>query len=224
MPWDASFGKSRKAVRVEDEAAFARIWPRFAARGGEMLLQELIPGPESLIESYHAYVDGQGEIPAEFTGRKIRTFPVEYGASCALETTDAPDVAAAGREFVEKTGYRGVMKADFKRRPDGSLALLEVNPRFSLWHALGAEAGVNIPAFVLADLTGGARPDVAIARPGTTWCDPAADYRAAREMGMSRTAWLRWMLTRCDIRSAASAHDPLPFIRGKWLRRLVPGD
>ena len=222
--WDALFGRLRKAVRIDDQSELKRVWARLALRGRQVLLQELIPGPEALIKSYHAYVDDHGLIAAEFTGRKIRTFPIEYGASCALETFDAPDVLAAGREFVERTGFKGVLKADFKRRPDGSLALLEVNPRFSLWHALGAKAGVNIPAFVIADLTGRPRPKPAHARPGTTWCDLAADMRAARELGMSRFAWLRWVLMTCDVRSAASRRDPLPFIRGKWLRRLLPGN
>jgi predicted ATP-grasp superfamily ATP-dependent carboligase len=111
-----------------------------------------------------------------------------------------------------------VLKADFKRRPDDSLALLEVNPRFSLWHALGAKAGVNIPAFVLADLLGRPRPTARQARPGVTWCDPRADLDAARELGVSRARWLRWLLLECDVRSGSSIRDPLPFVR-----RLLPG-
>lgn len=216
--WDASFGRSRKAVRVDDRAGFERVWPSLTRRGGEVLLQELIPGPESRIESYHAYVKADGETVGEFTGRKIRTFPVEYGASCALETTDAPDVVAAGRDFVQRTGYRGVLKADFKRRPDASLALLEVNPRFSLWHSLGAAAGVNIPAIVLAELTGGEPPEERTAKVGVTWCDPPADLKAARELGIGRARWLRWVVSECDVHSATSVRDPLPFIR-----RLLPG-
>src|SRR5215470_19812901 len=38
----------------------------------------------------------------------------------------------------------GVAKPDFKRAPDGRLLLLEINPRFNLWHHLGAVAGVNL--------------------------------------------------------------------------------
>ena len=220
--WDSLFGAARKAVLVEDPTALAQVWPRLAQRGGEALLQELVPGPESEIESYHAYVDSGGEIAAEFMGKKIRTFPIQFGSSCALETTHAADVRSAGRDFIEKTGFCGVMKADYKRRPDGSLALLEVNPRFSLWHSLGAAAGVNIPAFVMADLLGRPRPAPAEARAGATWCEPAADIKAARELGVSRLQWLRF-LAGCDVRSAASLRDPLPFIRGRVLSRLLGG-
>ena len=43
-------------------------------------------------------------------------------------------------------GLRGVAKLDFKRTAAGELVLLEVNPRFNLWHLPGAVAGVNLPA------------------------------------------------------------------------------
>src|SRR5918993_3101329 len=81
--------KSGKALRIDTAEEFRRKWPELNASGVEMLAQELIPGSESSIESYHVYVDGDGRILGEFTGRKIRTYPREYGDSTALETTDA---------------------------------------------------------------------------------------------------------------------------------------
>ena len=45
----------------------------------EVLAQELIPGPETCIESYHVYVDGEGEVVGQFTGKKIRTYPERFG-------------------------------------------------------------------------------------------------------------------------------------------------
>ena len=53
-----------------------------------------------------------------------------------------------GRTLVQRLGLRGVAKFDFKRAADGRLFLLEVNPRFNLWHHPGALAGVNLPALV----------------------------------------------------------------------------
>ena len=43
-----------------------------------------------------------------------------------------------------RLGLKGLVKLDFKRADDETLHLLEVNPRFSLWHHLGAVAGVNL--------------------------------------------------------------------------------
>src|SRR5439155_95698 len=101
---------------------------------------------------------------AEFTGRKIRTHPTQHGHSTALEITDAGDVAALGRDLVHRVGLRGVAKLDFKRGPDGRLHLLEINPRFTLWHHPAALAGVNVPLLVYGDLTGASRPPLLKAR------------------------------------------------------------
>jgi predicted ATP-grasp superfamily ATP-dependent carboligase len=164
------------------------------------------------VESHHAYVDDAGAIVAEFTGRKVRTLPPERGHSSAIVITDREDVAAAGRSVLQRLGFRGVAKLDFKRDPDGRLWLLEVNARFSLWHHPGAVAGVNIPALVYADCAGLPRPPVGAARPGTRWCELSTDRTAARLAGLPTRRWLRWVIA-CETRHGVAADDPMPFLR-----------
>jgi D-aspartate ligase len=215
-PWEA-IGGSRKALQVDTPAAFRELWPRLVAVGMDLLAQELVPGPETRIESYHVYVDQQGHIVGEFTGQKIRTQPASYGYSTALTITDKADVTAQGRALVEKLKLRGVAKFDFKRGPDGRLHLLEVNPRFTLWHHPGAIAGVNLPALVYADLIGLPRPAVPPARVGVRWCLVWKDLPAAKACGMPFWAWLLWAL-RCEAKSAIAWDDPMPLLRGAWSR------
>lgn len=217
--WDA-LGEGRKALHVADAAALRALWPRLAAAGADFLVQEEIPGPESAIESYHVYVDRMGAIAGEFTGAKIRTWPAACGHSTALTITDAADVTALGRVLTRKLSLRGVAKFDFKRGADGRLHLLEVNPRFNLWHHLGAVAGVNLPALVYADLTGRPRPPTVPARPGTRWCT-LKDFLAARQAGLSPLRWLRFVRS-CAAKSAIALDDPMPLLRG-GLARLAHG-
>jgi predicted ATP-grasp superfamily ATP-dependent carboligase len=188
---------SAKALHVETRAELAGLWPRLAEAGIRVLAQESIPGDETQVESYHAYVDANGRVVAAFTGRKLRTFPTRYGHSSALELSEASDVDEIGREVVARLGLCGVAKVDFKRGPDGRLWLLEVNPRFTLWHHPAAVGGLNIPAIVHADLTGMPRPDVGAARPGVTWCHPRYDIRSARSHGVGMASWLRFV-RRCE--------------------------
>ena len=200
-----------KAIEVGSAEALASVASRLRAAGVDLLVQESVPGPETSIESYHVYVDAAGEVAADFTGRKIRTEPERFGHSSAVETTTAPDVAELGRELSLRMGLRGVAKLDFKRAPDGGLRLLEVNPRFNLWHHVGAAAGVNLPALVYADLTGRPRPEVGQARPGVRWCHPVLDFSARRTAGIPLSRWLPW-LAGTHARSGLALDDPMPVV------------
>ena len=206
-----------KAVELHSSGELDAIWPVLAASGVEFVLQELVPGREDHVESYHAYVDEGGEVVGEFTGRKLRTWPPAYGETTALEITDQGDVRELGRWCMRELGLRGVAKLDFKRAPDETLFLLEVNARFNLWHLPGAVAGTNLPALVYADLVGRRRPATGL-HPGVRWSVPWFDLRAARAEGMSLAAWLRWQ-ARCETRHILAVDEPMPFIQGLVWRR-----
>ena len=209
-----------KAIRVDREQDLEALWPRIVASGVDVVAQELISGGEERIESYHAYVDASGDVVGEFTGRKLRTYPPMYGFSTALEITEIDDVAALGRDTTSRLGLRGVLKADFKRAPDGRLYLLEINPRFNLWHHLGAKAGVNLPELVYRDLVGWPRRANPHATPGARWCWPWQDVRSARAAGIPLGRWLMWA-ARCDAKSVVAWDDPMPFVRGLVLPRIA---
>jgi D-aspartate ligase len=208
-----------KAVATDDPEALRRLWHRLAAADMQILAQELIAGPESQIESYHTYVDEEGTLVAEFTGKKIRTRPARFGYTTSLSITDADDVAALGRQIVQRLGLTGVAKLDFKRTADGRLRLLEVNPRFTLWHHPAAVAGVNIPALVWSDINELPRPRVRRARAGVTWCDLWEDAAAAREVGELGLRWVVWA-ARCDAKSGFAWNDPMPFVRAVALPKV----
>jgi predicted ATP-grasp superfamily ATP-dependent carboligase len=205
-------GAPAKVVEIESLDEMRRIWPRLRDAEIECLAQELVRGPESSIESYHTYVSASGDVLGEFTGRKIRTWPVGYGHSTALETSDAPDVAELGRWCMKRMGLVGPAKFDFKRDAVGRLHLLEVNPRYNLWHHLGAVAGVNLPEIAFGDLTGQDISSRRDARVGLTWCKPWHDVLAARASGMGTLRWLRWALA-ADAMRGISKDDPWPLGR-----------
>lgn len=215
--WNPMSGGA-KALRVDDAAALRRVWPRLAGQG-PVILQRLIEGPESRIESYHVYVGGGGDIVCEFTGRKLRTHPKEFGDTTALEITAAADVVETGRDIVGRLELTGVAKLDFKRDADGRLWLLEVNPRFNLWHHAGAVAGANIPDAVYRDLTGRRRRACVSVERRITWCHPTRDFRAARLDGIPLATWARWAWAT-EAKWGLSMRDPMPFVRGVLVRRL----
>jgi D-aspartate ligase len=216
--WGPVAGKA-KALILDSQRALFEVWQQLANTGVAMVAQEHVAGGEERIESYHAYVDERGEVAGEFTGRKIRTLPSQFGFTTACEITDEGDVRERGRHCMSVLGLRGVAKVDFKRDPSGELRLLEVNPRFNLWHLPGAVAGVNLPALVYADLAGLPRPRAELTRPGVRWSLPWNDFRAARQQGVGLARWLAWQ-AGCETRHVVAANDPMPFLRGFAWRRM----
>jgi predicted ATP-grasp superfamily ATP-dependent carboligase len=213
-----------KAVRADESAVLAEVLDRATDQGIDVVVQEYVPGPETRVESWHAYLDAEGVV-GEFCGEKIRTWPIDHGHSTALRVTDHADVRAAGRDVVGRIALRGLVKVDFKRDPGGRLRVLEVNPRATLWHHPGAIAGVNLAALAYADLAGLPRPPIGPLRTGVTWCTPREDRWAARALGVSTLAWIL-QTARADARSGAGWTDPLPFVLGEVLpsiARRVPG-
>lgn len=202
-----------KARHVETPGELAELHTALAGSDLDVLIQEVIPGPEDRVVSYHCYVDEAGEFVGEFTDRKLRTFPKVYGYSTAIEITNVPDILELGRELTRRMGIRSsVAKFDFKEDPDGNLILLEVNPRFNLVHHPGALAGVNLPALVYADLTGRPRPAASFRRSGVTWCNPAHDYQAARAWDIGVVEWMKLVATS-NAYSGIALDDPLPLPR-----------
>jgi D-aspartate ligase len=209
--WVTAVGSSTKALRIETKEELLEFWPRLRGLSKPAVAQESIPGPETAVVSYHVYVDEHGEVAGEFTGRKIRTIPVEYGHTSSLTITDDPGVVRLGREVCRTLDLRGVAKIDFKYGPDGRLYLFEINARLTLWAHPGARAGVNLPAIMYADLTGAPRPQCRTTRTCLDWVHPK-DVLAARAHGISLATWLRWLWRAQPVKGVWRWDDPLPLL------------
>ncbi|MCL2448691.1 MAG: ATP-grasp domain-containing protein [Polyangiaceae bacterium] len=224
---DHVIGSTQKAVAVSSRAELAALAPALEAHPSDFILQPLIEGSEQRIVSYHAYVNQSGVI-AEFTGRKVRTVPREYGFSSYVQITDDDRVRRLGRDIISRLGFQGVVKFDFKEDVrDGELYLLEGNPRFNLWHHPGAVAGVNLPALVYHDLVspGTVRPVPRRVRAGVRWMWALADLQECRAAGELHTLqWLR-ELAAADVVEDMCLSDPLPGVArlvDRLLERVAP--
>lgn len=202
----------QKAIRVDSQAELLALAPALATHPSDFILQPLIEGSEDQIVSYHAYVSEAGVV-ADFTGRKVRTAPPQYGFSTYIEVTDDDRVRRLGRDVLTRIDFRGVIKLDFKEEGrDGALHLLEANPRVNLWHHPGAIAGVNLPALIYRDLVapGSARPETRRARPGVRWMWALPDLHQQRASGaFPALQWLQEIVS-ADVVEDLCWSDPLP--------------
>jgi predicted ATP-grasp superfamily ATP-dependent carboligase len=217
----------------------ARIYPSASALLADpvarrlrdrLLVQDYIPGDDRQIYSFHGFADESSRLLAAFVGRKIRTYPPQTGESAYLElVAGETTLEALGQAVVAQLGLRGVFKMDFKRDArDGRFYLLEINPRFNLWHQLGAANGINLPALAYAYLTRGANtapaaavPVLSAPAPRVRWLNFALDRPAFREARRQGALTLRGYLASLagvpKVYRLWSWRDPLPFFA-----RLLP--
>lgn len=105
---------------------------RDAGFGGQMLVQELVPGDDTFNRLVNAYVDSSGTMTMAASGQVLLGLhqPAFLGnAAIALVEYDAELVAMVGR-VLSAVGYRGYASVDLKIDPrDGVPRLLDINPR-----------------------------------------------------------------------------------------------
>lgn len=214
----------QKAVRIQDRAALRALAPALETHHTPLIVQECVEGGEERVVSFHAYVRPGGEVVAAFTGRKIRTLPPTFGVSCYVEITDDERVHRLGREILDRLEFYGVLKMDFKEDArTGRLYLLEINPRFNLWHYPAAVAGANLPALVYRDLCGLDWPLSTRVQPGVRWLALHRDLHAfpayRRRGALTVGSWLASLCHRC-VYDAFAWDDPAPAITACWTQSL----
>lgn len=190
----------------------------------QLAFQEYVPGDDDAIWSFHGFAAPGGEVLEWFVGRKIRTFPALTGDSSYLCLARDRSLVKIGRDIAARIGLTGIFKMDFKRcAASGRFYLLEINPRFNLWHYLGAKSGVNLPQAAYEYLLDGARPVHAEARLAYRWLSLRHDWRAYRDLKargkLGFGQWLWSLVEAPKLYDLFAWSDPLPFAR-YWSTRL----
>jgi predicted ATP-grasp superfamily ATP-dependent carboligase len=205
-----------KVLKVSSAAELREWGGRLRGGGRSFFLQEYVAGADDAIVSYHAYLDAAGRTLAWFVGKKVRTYPMDTGRSTCLELARDEEVRALGESILARLEFRGVVKIDFKRDArTRRLFLLEINPRFNLWHYLGAVSGVNLPGVCHRDLTGGKPFPSPKYRTGIRWISVPMDLRATwsllRSGRLDAGAWIRSYAGR-KIYNRFAWSDPMPVL------------
>ena len=161
----------------------------------DIMIVEMIPGPDTLLSSYYTYMTDTGERLYDFTKKIIRRHPENRGAACCHETENLPLTAKLGLEFFDFAKLRGMGNIEFKKdERDGKLKIIEVNARFTaaLEHAARSRAPLDLIAY--AALTNQTPPKTDDIREGILYWYPLRDFAAARKLRKAgRLTWRTWM-------------------------------
>ncbi len=113
---------------------------------GSYLIQEWLPGDEFSVD---VYINSQGK--ALVSVPRIR-MKIDSGVAVAARTQHNTALSLLAIEVAKVVGILYVANIQFKRAVDGTLKLLEINPRFPGTLPLTAAAGIDIPQLLIKDL------------------------------------------------------------------------
>jgi D-aspartate ligase len=159
---------SRQAFRCETlhevEDAYAEA-EEFAP-----MVQELVPGSDGTLYTVGSYLTRDGRALGVFCGRKLRQTPPVIGTCRVGEAMWLQEAVDDALRLLRGFGYFGLSQVEFKQDArDGSLKLMEINPRLWQWHGLAAACGVDLPQIAYADVVGGVYPDASMDGFGKRW-------------------------------------------------------
>lgn len=181
----------------------------------EVIIQEVIPGDGT--DQYSAcflFLDGKSF--ASMTACRMRQHPLDFGnATTYAETVDEPQLLEYGLKLLEASGYNGLCEVEFKRdRRDGTLRLLEVNPRTWKWHSISEAADVPFIQLFYRWLSGEAvEPAAPPAR--ASFCHAATDIPVRLQLLFKGSKY--WNRILRPVQNAVWApDDPSPW----WYEKL----
>jgi predicted ATP-grasp superfamily ATP-dependent carboligase len=194
--WRTRVSTSQKGFVVKTREELVERLRVVAEMGVPVLVQELIPGPDTNHFKASAYFSSGGQPLLAFGLRKIRQCPPGAGFGCLVESFHDADLMTLGIGFLRSIGYRGVGSVEFKLDPrDRQLKLIELNPRYWQQVALAERCGMNFPLVHYLDLTGREPSPSTRFQEGVKWLNLHRDidaFRIYRRRGeLSTLQWLR---------------------------------
>lgn len=170
------------------------------AKNLDVMVIEMIPGPDSFLSSYYTYMADDHQPTFDYTKCIIRRFPVNRGLACYHQSKWMPETAENGKRFFEGIGFTGFGNVEFKRDPrDNVLKIIECNARFTSAQELIVRAGAPIDFIHYCKATGQPAP-------------------AFNEYDQKLTFWygLRDFLAFLEMRKAGQITTP------QWIKSLFP--
>ena len=129
---------------------------REAGFAGDMLVQELIEGDDTWMDSITLYLDQRGECTLFGSARVLLEdhAPAMLGNPVAMITQQVPELWQKTSQMLKSVGYRGFANFDIKRDPKhpGRYVFFEVNPRIGRNSFYNLAAGVNPVELAVRDL------------------------------------------------------------------------
>lgn len=217
-----------KLFTADDESQLLDSLRLTAEAGVEMLVTEIVKGPEHFTWTYSAFLDDDGRPLFGLTRNKLRSEPVHFGTNCFVVTRRNAAVEELGLAFLQGVGMRGLAHVEFKwDATDGTYKLIECNHRFVNAQEVIRRAGLDFAVLVYRRALGediGAPPPW---REGVRLWWPERDLKAAlayrREGSLTLRQWVRSLMHAPIYSPRFAVDDPGPtaLMGARRLQRLL---
>ena len=184
-----------------------------------VMVQEIIPGPDTEIYQLQAYVNKNGEISARFFNNKVRQNPPRFGIMrVGISTERNAEVEDLSERLIKESDYRGYFHIEFRKDPrDGRYKLMEVNTRMIRPSWMAVSCGVNFPWIMFNDLVLDEQLEVQGYTVGKYWIELYSDLlntvlRRKLE-DFTLTDYIRPYLARDKAFALMSLKDPKPVLK-----------
>jgi predicted ATP-grasp superfamily ATP-dependent carboligase len=194
---------SSKLVRNAEQ--LAQLVPTL---GDRCLVQQRKQGP---IYSFSG-VRADARLLAFATSRYSRTYPVDGGPVAYARTVEPPpQLEQRVNVMLSLLGWQGIFEVELVRGADGTLSVIDMNPRVFGSLSLVTTAGAPLPA-IWCEWLLGREPRRAVARPGVWYRWEDADARH-----------LLWQLRHGHVRAALAVARPHRRVVHAHFRLRDPG-
>jgi predicted ATP-grasp superfamily ATP-dependent carboligase len=177
--WRERFG-DRRVLLVRNPEEARRVGEGALAEGLPLLLCEYVPGGDTCVEEAILVRTADGSYPVHLGCRKIRQFPVGFGAASLCEAAELPETMEMARAILDAVNFVGVCGVETKRHAEtGERYFLDANVRLPTHWGLGDAAGLDSSARLAAVSRGARLGPQAPLRRSVRLVFPQLDVRAA---------------------------------------------
>lgn len=184
----------------------------------QVMVQEIIPGPDTLLYKCMTYINSSGEPAGFFFYNKLRQNPPGFGVIRVCKSASYnQEIADLFDKILKASGYKGFITVEFKLDlRDNKLKFIEANVRMPRNNWLPYSCGVNFPWIIFSDQANNSYITFKSYDDNKYWIELYSDllnsvFRHAKE-NFSLKEYLAPYLSGNKTFAVFNLKDPLPFI------------
>ena len=176
------FCKGEKVIVVNTAEEIFEKYETISRYDDRVIVQEIIPGNDSMLHYFVSYMDRNGNCLGSFTGIKERIAPIHFGSASYVNLVYDEKLKNMSLRWLKDMRFWGLSGVEVKKdKRDNEYKLIEVNPRFGLWDETGSKFGIDVAMMCYKELLGEHQEPVENKNINMRWISLHRDIRSSVE-------------------------------------------